>query len=117
MDNQRLTASKDLLVFVLSFFPRVEAKASVVLGLDTAMLSLLGITAPPIRSFDWSMIFAVIPVTLISASLVFLYLQLFPQLDGGHQSLLYFREIAKRNESQFMDEFLKQSDDAYVKIS
>lgn len=115
MDNQRLAASKDLLTFVLSFFPRVEAKASVVVGLDTAMLSLLGITAPPLKSLEWYMIFAVIPVGLILASLVFLYLQLFPQLDGGHESLIYFREIAKRTESKFIDEFLKQTEDAYVK--
>jgi hypothetical protein len=116
MENQKgLIASKDLLNLVLGFFPRVEAKASVVLGLDTAMLSLLGITAPPIRSFEWSMIFALIPAGLIVASLVFLYLQWSPQLDGGHESLIYFREIARRRESQFIDEFVRQSEDAYMK--
>lgn len=116
MENQqRLTASNNLLALVLSFFPRTEAKASVVLGLDTAMLSLLGLTAPPIRFLEWYMIFAFIPVGLIIASLVFLYLQLFPQLNGGHDSLIYFREIAKRTESQFIDAFLKQSEDAYLK--
>ena len=39
---------------------------------------------------------------MIAASLWFLYRVAFPALDGGHESLIYFREIAKRTESSFI---------------
>jgi hypothetical protein len=116
MDNtQRLGDAKDQLNLVLGFFPRVDAKASAVLGIDTAMLALLGITAPPLRALEWNMLFAVVPVNLLFASLVVLYMQLFPHLSGGRQSLIYFREIASRTESNFIEEFSKLQEDAYIK--
>jgi hypothetical protein len=39
----------------------------------------------------------------------------FPQLQGGSSSLIFFGEIAKRRESEYIDKFLKQSVPAYVK--
>jgi hypothetical protein len=36
-------------------------------------------------------------------------------LIGGHDSLIYFREIAKRTETAFIEQFQQQSDEAYVK--
>ena len=38
----------------------------------------------------------------------------FPSLKGGHDSLIYFREISK-TESKFIEEFVAQSDDAHLK--
>jgi hypothetical protein len=115
MDNaQLLDIAKDQLNRVLGFFPRTEAKASVVLAVDTGMLALLAINAPPIRLLDWYMLFAVIPVLLITISIVHLYWGAFPQLTGGHQSLVYFREIANRTESKFIEEFKAQQLDAYI---
>src|SRR5688500_18042669 len=103
MDNRdRLNVTKDLLNYVQSFFPRVEAKASVILSVDTAMLGLLGITAPPIKSWDTYMFLALIPVAFNVISLIFLYLQLFPQLEGGKNSLIYFRGIVERKEEEFI---------------
>jgi hypothetical protein len=44
-----------------------------------------------------------------------LYKGAFPNLAGGNLSLVYFREIAKRTEAKFIDEFMAQQEADYVK--
>ena len=44
-----------------------------------------------------------------------LYQGSFPQLEGGNDSLIYFREIAKRTEVQFVEEFNKIFADTLAK--
>ena len=113
-ESQFLTIANEQLNRVLDFFPRGEAKASVVLAVDTGMLALLAINAPPIRALEWYMLFAVIPVLLTTLSIIHLYQGAFPKLKGGPQSLVYFREIANRTESKFIEEFKAQTTDAYI---
>ena len=38
-----------------------------------------------------------------------------PLLKGGADSLIYFREIAKRTEAKFIDEFIAQTDNAHTR--
>ena len=101
----------DLLVRVQSFFPRLEAKASVVLGIDTAMLGYLATWSPQSGHWSWLMLLAVIPILLIACSLLQLYRCSFPELAGGYESLQYFQEIAKRTESKFIADFSAQAGD------
>jgi hypothetical protein len=116
MDNkQRIDVLKDQLNRVLGFFPRVDAKASFVLGVDLALLSLLGGNAPPLRLLEGYMIFALIPVFLIGASLLYVYWQAFPRLEGGQQSLIYFQTIADRTEGKYAEEFLALNEEVYIK--
>lgn len=115
MDHTKLIeASKDQLSRVLGFFPRVDAVASVVLGVDLGMLALLANGALPQKAFDWRMAFAALPVLLIGFSLLHLFRGYFPRLTGGWLSLIYFREIAQRLEADFIREFRDQDEDAYV---
>jgi hypothetical protein len=79
------------------------------------MLALLASNAPPIRDMEGYMTFAVIPVALIAASLYHLYQEAFPSLEGSHQSLLYFREIAGRTETDFIAEFASQNKNDYAR--
>ena len=101
---------------VLSFFPRVEAKASFLFALNTGMLALLALN---LRLDDFLIWFLVIPaisfILLIGASLFFLYRSSFPSLKGGTSSLIYFREIAKRTEAKFIDEFVAENEDAHTR--
>jgi hypothetical protein len=101
---------------VLSFFPRVEAKASFLFALNTGMLALLALN---LRLDDFPVWFLVIPavsfILIVIASLYFIYRSSFPSLTGGASSLIYFREIAKRTEAKFIDEFIAQNDDAYTR--
>ena len=113
--DQRKEA-RDQLTLVLSFFSRVDAKASALLAINTGMLAVLASKAPPIATMSvFSYVLAGTAAALIAASLWFLYRVAFPALDGGHESLIYFREIARRTESSFIDGFTAQDELPRVK--
>ena len=92
MDTEKLiNAAKDELVLVLSFFPRVESRSSVVLAIDTGMAAFLVGNAPPLHSFSVRMAVASITtIMLLGVSIVFLYFGSAPNLKGGEGSLVYF---------------------------
>ena len=62
-----------------------------------------------------SYVLAGLTVAMLGASLWFLYRVAFPSMDGGHQSLIYFREIARRTETNFIDAFTAQDEGLRVK--
>ena len=108
--------ARDQLTLILGFFQRVDAKASVLLVINTAMLAVLASNAPPLSTMSvFSYLLAGSTAALITASLWFLYSVAFPALDGGQASLIYFREIARRTESGFIDAFSAQEDGPRVK--
>jgi len=91
------------------FFSRIEAKSSVILGVDTGMVWYLATKLPPIKSWDIHMLAALLPLALIAASIYQLYHCSFPQLKGRRESLTAFDEIAKRSEDRFLSDFTKQT--------
>ena len=102
-----LKDARDQLSLVLSFFPRVDAKLSTVLGINTGMLAALGLSFPPLQKMTpllW--IAPVLALALLIASYIQLYQGGFPTVKGGDSSLIYFREIAKRTEAGFVEEYL-----------
>jgi len=108
--------AKEQLNLVLSFFSRVDAKASVVLAVDTGMAGYLASRFPPPKTMaTWELLAPCMAFVLIGISLWHLYKGAFPNLGGGNLSLIYFREIAKRTEAKFIDEFTAQSESNYVK--
>jgi len=112
----QIDITKDQLNRTLGFFGRVDGKASVLLAVDTAMLGVLAGNAPSLHEFTWYMaVCAILTILLIGVSLWNVYKEAFPRLDGGEQSLVYFRGISKRSENQFIDEFLSQTDEVYLK--
>lgn len=115
MENKRLSEiAETQLDRVLAFFSRADAKGSVLLAVDTGMLAILASNYPLSGSFDRMLLITLIPVLLIGISLWHLYMGAFPSLKGGHDSLIYFREIAKRTESRFIEQFTTQSEEAYL---
>ena len=110
------SVAKDELNLVLSFFSRVDAKASVVLAVDTAMAGYLAGRLPSLKTMPyWQPLIPLVAFVLIGISIWSLYKGAFPNLVGGNLSLVYFREIAKRTEAKFIDEFLAQDETVYVK--
>ncbi len=108
--KELLSTAKDELDRILGFFSRVDAKASVILAVDTGMLGFLASRVPTLSSLSyWEMAVGLATVVLLGISLWFLYKQAFPNLEGGDASLVYFREVAKRTEAKFIEEFSKQS--------
>jgi hypothetical protein len=99
---------------VLAFFPRADAKGSVLLAVDTGMLAVLASNCPPVSAFDWWMLLPLLPLVLLAISLFHLYLGAFPSLKGGEESLVYFREIAKKREQPFIETFTAQTEAAYI---
>ena len=51
------------------FFSRVEAKSSVILGVDTGMIWHLATKLPQIKTWDIHMLAALLPLALIAASI------------------------------------------------
>jgi|SRR5271165_5402496 len=116
MDTSKLlSASKDQLNLVLSFFPRVESKASVLFAINTGMLAFLASHSPPIKQFSLLMeISASLTLVLLGCSIVVLYRGAFPHLKGGQSSLIYFRQIASLTEHKFIEEFTGQTEEQYA---
>jgi hypothetical protein len=95
--------ARDQLDLILSFFSRVDAKLSTVLAINTGMLGALGATVPPMQMASWPMAIApALTVILLGFSYFFLYRGGFPITKGGYASLVYFKNIAERNESSFI---------------
>lgn len=111
MDDIELAeTAKDDLDRILGFFSRVDAKASVILAVDTGMLGFLTSRAPELSALSWwEAGIAIATLLLLGVSLWFLYRQAFPNLQGGQASLVYFREIADKTEAHFIEEFKNQS--------
>jgi len=102
--------SYDQLNVTLSFFPRVDSKCSVVLGLDVAMIGLLAFNAPAVANLTWpTLLLPAIPALLfllcMIKSLWEVYKCSFPRLEGGDKSLIYFAAIGKRTETDFVRSF------------
>jgi hypothetical protein len=115
-EEDLLDKASDQLNRVLGFFPRVDAKASVVLAVDSGMLAFLATHVPQFNALSWwELMIPAVSVLLTGASLWFLYRGAFPRLQGGAASLVYFREIAGRTEAKFIDEFAKQTSSEHAR--
>ena len=111
-DAAAIGDARNQLSTVLSFFPRVDAKQTAILGILVAMLGYL--------AAKWPASLSAIPIIQwISGGLFFglaaacfftLYRGSFPNLDGGEGSLVFFRAIAGRREVDFSERYAAMSD-------
>jgi hypothetical protein len=100
---------------VLSFFARVEAKASFVFAINSALLGVLAVHVERADLYEWlHCILLVLVAGGLGVSYYFVYRCSFPNLSGGHLSLVYFKEIAKLREQQYVRSFRDMTEDAYV---
>jgi pycsar effector protein len=101
---------------ILGFFARVEAKASFLFAMDTGLLALLALNVRVGDAQIWYLVApAALSLVLLLASLYFVYRCTFPHLTGGSASLIYFREIARRTEAKFIEEFLVQEESSHTR--
>lgn len=115
MNPDNAKNSMELLKLILGFFPRVDTRLSVIFAVNTGMLAILVTNAPGIKEFTWlSGTPFVATIICLTVSIVFWYRATFPQLKGGHASLVYFKEIAKRTEQKFIDEFKQQTEEQWL---
>lgn len=110
----QVAAARDQLNRTLTFFTRVDSKASVVFGVNTGLIAVLATRAFPYQHLQWEWIPIGLTLLLLLVSFWHLYREAFPALDGGEQSRLYFREIAKRTEANYVSEWFALSEDEYL---
>lgn len=91
---------------VLAFFPRVDAKLA---GLFAVNSTLVTISALNVAAGDLTRWYIGVPAAALLLVLVLSFVELyhcnFPQLSGGDRSLIYFAEIGKRTEANYIDEY------------
>lgn len=99
---------------ILGFFPRVEARIT---ALFAAVTVILGFSALNIGYSDLTKWYVSIPavllVLILCCAYYFLYKANFPDIQGGHDSIIYFSEIQKRTERMYIEKYEETSDDDY----
>ncbi len=105
-ERHRLEVAERQLALVQSFMPRIDAKVSALFAIASAQIAVAAINLTATDLPKW---YVTIPlaVFLITIAITFtnLYRCAYPHLDGGHASLVYFAEIAKRRESDFIQQY------------
>lgn len=110
-----LGLAKKNLDYMLDWIGRFDNKASIILGLNLGMLSLLVSFAPPLDMWT-RMMWGAIILTIIALGLSFLciYFSIFPRTTDPGDSLFYFGSIAKRDCNEYQQEFISKSDADHV---
>lgn len=102
-EDQIIKTLETSLARLLSWIGAAEARISLVLGLDTAMLGAIAVFAPSPKL--WTVAassFAAVAVTSLVLSLAALAFASFPRTDGPKKSLIYFGGIVSRDSDQFL---------------
>jgi hypothetical protein len=113
MDNKQIAelAPKQL-DRVLAFFSRVEAKASFVFAMNSALLGVMAVHVHREDFKSWTIGIGLAAFGIVlSVSYYFVFESSFPRLAGGQSSLVYFKRIAELREEQFVKQFSAQSEE------
>ena len=111
---ERINAARDQLNRTLTFFSRVDSKASVVFGVNTGLLAVLATRNLPYSELRWEWIPIGLTLLFLAVSFWQLYREAFPFLEGGQKSLLYFREISKRTEAKYIEAWRQLTDEDHL---
>jgi len=116
MSDSASARSEKQLDRVLSFFPRVEAKASFLFAIDTGMLGFAVLNVHKEDVAHWYVAgLALVFVGMTATSLFYVYRCVFPHLKGGDGSLIYFRSIAGRSLAGFGESFASRDETEHLK--
>ena len=109
-DDEVVKAAWSELTLVLSFYSRIDTKLSVVLGLDLGMVAVL-FTRLPARPdvTPVHLLLGLIFTAVLGRSMYGLWKGAFPHLEGGTNSLVYFRSICRMSEASFVTSFVRQT--------
>ena len=105
-DHELFDAAERNLVQIHAFFPRIDARVSAIFAITSGQIAIatLNISGDQFLRAD---VFVLLVLFLIcAAGTIFnLYWCTYPDLAGGDKSLIYFREIATKNETDFVAEY------------
>lgn len=101
---------------VLGFIPRADSKANFIFAVDTSLLALIALNFSKSDATIWYLAApAAAAIALLLASIWNVYRCQFPILKGGSSSLVYFGEIAKRTEANFIKEMEAVDEPGYAR--
>src|SRR5688500_6264387 len=92
----------------LIWIGNADTKATILFGVNSAMLGVLAALIPlPNQWTSPAIIFATISAVLLIVSIVFLVFVAFPRLKGPEKSLIYFGGIASYDQKKYVEVILK----------
>ena len=109
-EEERIRIAEDNLNRVLDWVSRIDAKSSVVLGINTAMLGALASLAP--APHLWStrtVVLGTISLVFLVATFTCIYFVNYPRTKGPATSLNFFGGIAGRTFREYETAFMKFS--------
>lgn len=99
--------ANELLKHMLGFFPRVDAKLSLLLTLNLGMLGILASAVRDVSRWEFILIAPGLALVLLAASFWNLYRASLPRMmESRTASLIYFRAVAEREEAAYVDAVL-----------
>lgn len=105
-ERHRLEVAERQLALVQSFFPRLDSKVSAMFAISSAQIAVAALN---LSADDLKLWYVAIPATAFLLAIIYtlisLYRCAYPHLEGGSQSLVYFAEIAKRTESDYIKQY------------
>ena len=109
-DRHRLEVAERQLALVQSFIPRIDGKVSALFAICSAQLAVAALNLSANDLPKW---YVTVPLAVFLVTLCITYFNLYrcayPHLEGGHASLVYFGEIAKRRESDYISQYINIS--------
>lgn len=101
---------------ILTFFARVDSRASMLFAANSAILGVLAARVDVKHLEDWQIS---VPAALSLIAIVYsfgsLYLCAYPNTRGGNGSNVFFGSIARKTESAFVDEFRRLSEEEWLR--
>ena len=85
---EKISAARDQLNRTLTFFPRVDSKASLIFGINTGLLAVLATRSAIYTQLRFEWIPIGLTLLLLGISFWHLYKEAFPSLKGGQEYLL-----------------------------
>ena len=108
--------ASDQLNRILTFFPRVDNRASLLFAANSAILGVLAAHLKIDQIGQW---IVMLPFLMTLVSIVYsffnIYLCTFPNTKGGNGSNVYFASIAQKTESAFVDGFRKLDESEWMR--
>ena len=109
-DRHRLEVAERQLALIQSFFPRIDSKVSALFAIMSAQIAIVALNVSAEDIIQWYIGLTLTVFLLVAAAAyVFLYRCSYPHLEGGRNSLVYFAEIAKLRETEFVRDYLAVS--------
>lgn len=92
---------------VISFIPRAEGKVTSTFPVAVAMLAILALNLPLTAAWSWLLVAAWVAASgafvCLVVCLLRIYETLFPRLSAPRMSVIYFGEMAKLREQDYVD--------------